>query len=223
MSYTAKIALKDPETGKPYQVEAEFTDSEKDLLENFSRLTHDLFQSTYITAGTQASLTISWKKGEGTRIATILPKRDVADAFLYRFRPFVLENEATHFTKVCGLLGRKFDDPLVRVLLRNQRDVWTGKRIRSVITISDNFGILNGDEALMKWLNAFEYHRDQEKLQRIEPARQFMSDEGIRAFYLMLMTEKARAVSVISAFVELVLGKREGLTINLEKPLENAS
>jgi hypothetical protein len=49
----------------------------------------------------------------------------------------------------------------------------------------------------MKWLNAFEYHRDEDKRNEVEALHWPWPTEGSRALFLALMLDKAAAVSYV--------------------------
>jgi hypothetical protein len=59
----------------------------------------------------------------------------------------------------------------------------------------------------MNWLNAFEYHRDQDKRARLDWLLKRIPTDVSRAIFLMLLIDKAKAVLRISDIVETVLRK----------------
>ena len=69
--------------------------------------------------------------------------------------------------------------------------------------------IINSEKALFVWLNAYEYHRDQNKKREIDRYHQLLPLDHSKAFFLMLLSDKIRAIAAIARFVNIILGKAE--------------
>ena len=218
-----KITIIDPESGEERDVEHEFIDAETQRLRDFVAFTRELIDTQYFKEDRQASLEVKWDDSKGVRVEPYAPAAEVCDALLFRLRPFVLRVEPTFFPSVCSLIGKRVQDPLIHKVLRGQNDQWQGKHFRSIFKVSDNFGILNSDKSVMDYLNGFEYHRDAEKRERLEPTRKFFGDVGLRALFLLLIADKARAIMTIGALCEFLLGARKTIVLRTEAPVRDAS
>jgi hypothetical protein len=207
------VTLKNEASGESEEVSGTLKDDEVQTLEEFVRYAEDLGNTTYMREGPAAALEVRFDKGKEPKVTPTLPGADVADAFVHRLRPFILESEPTSYPRVSGMIARSLDHPLMRQFLRAHSDQWTGKTIRSQMHVSDNFGLLNSDESLMRYLNAYEYHRDRDKQERFEGPRGLLSDDGLRAFYLMLLTSKAKAVLRLSFVCNVILQKRSSVRL----------
>jgi hypothetical protein len=135
-------------------------------------------------------------EGQG-EVQAKLPHPDDIAAFLHRMRPFVLQSEPTYLPSVCNILARRIAAPRIRSRLDRQKKIFQGERMRSIIQINANAVRLNSDEVLMKWLNAFEYHRDEDKRKELEDLHWLWPTEHSRALFLYLMLDKADAVSYV--------------------------
>ena len=62
--------------------------------------------------------------------------------------------------------------------------------------ISNNYRdlIVNSDKTLMTWLNAFEYHRDNDKRKLIEEIDKIIPEDFSRALFASMIIDKVRAV-----------------------------
>ncbi len=223
MALQTSITIVDPYSGEKRQVAGNFPAAEETTVYEYVRAAEALIQTQYFKEKQQASLHISAAKHKDIEVRAYLPPTAVCDAMIFRLRPFVLAKERTYFPKVCGLVGKHLDDISVHLLLRAQRDIWEGKHFRAMLQVSDHLGILNSDNAIMDYLNAHEYHRDKDKQDRLASPRHFMGDVGLRAFYLLLLTEKAKAIMNIAHVCEVILGTRRELTVNFRGAKPKAS
>ncbi|BBJ23444.1 hypothetical protein W01_13710 [Candidatus Nitrotoga sp. AM1P] len=84
-----------------------------------------------------------------------------------------------------------------------------------MISIQSNNCIVNSEKMLFTWLNAYEYHREREKQELLESYSKIMPTEWSRGVFLTLLVEKGKAISNLGALVEVVLGKRNALSLIL--------
>ena len=68
--------------------------------------------------------------------------------------------------------------------------------------------VLNCDKALSDWLNACEYHRDQDKRELIESLQVMLPLPALQAIFIHLLIEKTEALFEMARLVRLVLGKQ---------------
>ncbi len=94
------------------------------------------------------------------------PARDSFRALLHAVRPFILVDEETSFGKIRNLLARRLDDPDFQRYLEREKARFNGTMPGKIQFVADGV-LLNSDEIVQKWLNAYEYHRDRKKAQEI--------------------------------------------------------
>jgi len=204
--YQFELNVEDVSTGKKSSVSGQINDIDGDILKKFIVLGKELWKTKYLNIDKQASLQIKWDQKSGFKSIPYLPDTDLIDAFLYRMRPFILNDEKTNFLRVCNILNKYLDNEIIRGFIKSQKNLWAGVHHRSMFQISDKEGILNTDESLMKYINSYEYHRDEKKEKRFTNIKNYFKDDGLRAFYLMLILEKAKAISNIMELCEIILG-----------------
>jgi hypothetical protein len=201
-----RLVIAEPGGSGSRSVEFQFDEAEARRLRAFVQSSDELVATQYFKEEKQATLRIIGKQGQGVEIIPFSPPVAICDALLFRMRPFVLEREITHFPSIAALIGRHLSDEHIRKWLRGQSEQWSGKKVRSKMQVTDSSGVLNSDQAIMDYLNGFEYHRDSEKQDRFEWTRGFLGDQGLRVFFLLLIMEKAKSVIAVSALSKVLLG-----------------
>lgn len=182
----------------PIHVHCEFPGDEWSRLSRFAEFAGQLSQTRVRKDGGLLEFTVITTAEGQIEIQGKLPSPDDADAFLHRMRPFVLKHkEPTYLPHICNTIARRMNDPRIRARLDRQKKLFDGERMRSMVTIKSNEVVLNSEQMLMKWLNAFEYHRDEDKRNEVEALHWLWPTEGSRALFLALMLDKADAVSYV--------------------------
>ncbi|MFZ1220083.1 MAG: hypothetical protein WAO00_12380 [Chthoniobacterales bacterium] len=200
-------------TNNKVSVTAEFSDDDFRCLEAYRTYVDDLLSVKLVQDGIPCSVNLDYEQGVGTTVTSQLPPDDEIMAMLHRLRPLILTNEHASFNRVCGILGARISEPMVRQAIKALRQVYDGRRMQEQIVIqatADNSEmIINSEAALFTWLNAYEYHRDQNKKEEIDRFHQLLPLIHSKAFFLMLISDKVRALVTITRFVNVVLGKTE--------------
>ena len=147
-------------------------------------------------------LNISWTREDGFKSPPPLPPENHIREFLHVLRPFVLESENTYLPKVCGILARAINEPLFQKNLKQVQRSFNGKHSQAYFTLSSDDVILNSESTLRMWLNAFEYHRDQEKREKLESLHRSMPIDISKGLFIDLLRYKVEAIWWISAFLE---------------------
>jgi hypothetical protein len=198
---------------KKVVIKADFTEEELGRLKAFCEYVRDLFLVKLVQAGIPCSLNLNYQEGIGTTLSTALPPEEEIMAMLHRLRPLILNDEHASFNAVCGIIGRRIEEPLVREALKYQRRVYDGRRMQEQLVVTstneDLERIINSERVLFDWLNAFEYHRDENKRAEIEKLHELIPLDHSKAIFLMLITDKVRAISDLAGLAELIIGKRE--------------
>ena len=72
--------------------------------------------------------------------------------------------------------------------------------------------VLNSEQVFQLWLNAYEYHRDEDKQARMEELHALLPFEWLRAMFLSMMIDRALAVLNIAAFIRFLEQGKPGDT-----------
>jgi hypothetical protein len=187
------------------------------MLEAFCKYVGELRSVPLAKLGIPTSFEIGYKAGEGCHFKTTLPDWDQVAVLLHRLRPLILTSEHASFDRVSGLLGRVLVHPAVRQLLKDNRYIYCGKRFQSKILIMSDNTLLNSEHILMDYLNAFEYHRDQDKAEKLAKLHHILPLESSLPTFLILLSEKVAACFDLADVVNMLLGNTSGLTTQLSK------
>ena len=191
------------------KIEASFNEDEIKLLEGYLQQVEDLRKTKLVKYGFQPSLNMKWDKESGFSIETNLPQEDDLLALLHRLRPFILKKEFASFETITGLLGKKFNHDEFSPFLKRYRLLYQGKHIESLMTITTGDVVVNSEKTMMDWLNSYEYHRDQDKKEKLAPIFNLLSHDGARAIFVMFIVDKIKAIISIADLIKLALGKDE--------------
>ncbi len=121
------------------------------------------------------------------------PNADQRAILLYRLRPFVLEKERYFFQKARTALAQSSTSTFLQDRLKDVKTLFTSKNLSEQVLVNFSGLNLNSEAALQKWLNAFEYHRDESKAIELIKAHEFVSIESSRPLFMMMLQHKARA------------------------------
>jgi hypothetical protein len=168
----------------------------------FRTFAQELCNTRLLAAPGRWDFGMSWSDGDDgvTFHARQMPDPDDFRAFLLLMRPFVLNNEPTFYPRVRNILCRHLHSTPFQEFLDEQLRIFQGKRCQSFTVVSDGV-VLNSDETLMKWLNAYEYHRDHEKRQALEQLHDVWPLGFSKGMWGVMMLHKARAVVELAGWI----------------------
>lgn len=208
MSPKSRLTLKVDQISEELTVEADIPDDEWRVLEDFVSSAHELLETKFVASGMQSSLKIKKEmNSDDIKVEASLPLWDDVMVFLHRLRPIYLERESTSFFRVANILGRRFEHPRIRGMLKGYRDLYSGKILRSSFEISSNDVVVNSDEVLSRWLNSYEYHRDPDKRVFIERLHEVFPVDASKVLFIALLVEKVKAIASLSSLASVVIGK----------------
>lgn len=144
---------------------------------------------------------VKWNRNTGLGYETRMPAEADLLAFLHAMRPFVLQKEDTYFDRICKLLKRHLSHDDIRAAIDYELDEFSGKHFQEQLGVKADGVMLNSEDILRKWLNAFEYHHDQDKKRALEELHRMIPLEASRALFLSMMIDKANAVFEIAALI----------------------
>ncbi len=218
MAYEYQLTLTVKETNETVSLSGSFQENEWNLLSDFLEYADDLLSTRFVRSGMRASLNIKWSQEAGMVVSAQLPNWDDVIVFLHKLRPIVLQSERTNFYRICNLLAKRLAHPYFRSMLDEQRKMYGGQRMQSVIQVRINDVVLNSEEVLSYWLNAFEYHRDKDKKKFIESLHEMFPFDASKVLFLQLLADKTQAIHNIAIFVRVVLRKQRRLEGILRLP-----
>ena len=199
LRYTISIIHNKTQT--KHTIIANISNNEWTSLTNFENYTQDLLKANFLRKDYSYSAsfedTLSYEVKE-------LPTDEELAYFLHKFRPFYLQKEPTNFLRICKIINKNFRDIWIQLLIDEQMKNFTNTMTSSLwkIETADNI-VLNSEKMLDKWLNGFEYHKDNEKRLYVEKLHDdfFPLDFNKILFYSMLK-DKTRAIRNIANMIK---------------------
>jgi hypothetical protein len=189
-----------------HEVQISFPDEEWALLQKYSQYVHELRHTNAYREPLNVSTNIRITPEQGLTYDVSMPDWEKVIVILHRLRPFLLENESTYFNRIRSILGRRVDDKNIKSLLKYNKDIFLGKHMRGMMIIKIDDVILNSEEFLTKWLNAFEYHRDDEKRRFIEQIHEAFPMDITKSIFVSLIIDKIKAIDNVCGIIDLILG-----------------
>jgi hypothetical protein len=93
-------------------------------------------------------------------------------------------------------MSRHVDSRVFRSSIAAIKDIFSGTYMQqNIFKVESNSIALNSDPFFMDWLNSYEYHRDQEKKERVDALHRIMPLDFTQAIMMLLMSEKTRAIA----------------------------
>jgi hypothetical protein len=125
----------------------------------------------------------------------------------------LLKNEVTHFNDIQSLLGKALDHPVIREFLRAQRNLYSGKSFQEQVKFVSNGEILNSENVLFKWLNAYEYHRERKYQEYIDGLHRMLPIDFSKVVFLGLLKDKAAAAFSLADFIQVIQGVQQRVSL----------
>jgi hypothetical protein len=203
---TPTFRLRLPDSEESEIVKVTFTPSEVARLRLFVDCSAALLRTSIVQRGFPTTIDVKYAGGQ-LAVEWTRPTDDEMAAYLHRYRPFGLKKESTYFDNIVNLLSKNVENSLFRSSLRTFRDMFNGKCMQNTkIKIESNDVILNCDDFFMDWLNAYQYHRVPDTIQRVDALHTILPLGFTEAFLMGLMSEKTGAISRVAhyakAFIE---------------------
>jgi hypothetical protein len=206
--HPCKLTIEVSDQRDPVEVRCEFDDSEWALLSSFRQLAADLEATALLNTPANLRVSFNWDRQRGLQTESTLPNSDSLAALLHRLRPFVLESEQTSFFRIVSVLGKKLRHPSFHQILGRLRDLYGGGRLRRTVVFTSNDVVINSERTLNLWLNSHEYHRDPQKAEILAALHKIMPLETSKVIFVILLLDKAEAISHLSAIIETIQGKQ---------------
>jgi len=208
-----KVKIAVDRGGQQLKVQADFPKQDWQLLLNYSECVHDLRRTRAFQKPLHVRMNFKLMFGEGLSVKIELPDWDDVIVLLHRLRPLILLNEPTFFGRIRNLLYQHIDNPGIREMLAYDNRLFTGDISLSQMRISLYGGdirqelTINSDNFFHTWLNAYEYHRDDEKRQFVERINKVFPEDASKAFLVSLVIDKVKAVNNLCGLIDVLSGE----------------
>jgi hypothetical protein len=144
--------------------------------------------------------------GQPIEIRGVQPTDDQTAIFVHRLRPFQLQNEPYQFGKIKNTVAQgTSSSKFMQSYLDRTKDMFTGAAMQQQVRISIGDELLNSEKALIAWLYAAEYHRDETKMIALLKENRPPPEQLARPIFMMLLRAKIDAVLALGNIVHRLL------------------
>lgn len=202
MAMSFEIVLKSTWDGTEERVKGSITDADWRRLTRFREMVADLRATRWVQAGLDTNFTVRGGKGKTKVTWRKRPSRAMVSEFLHRLRPFVLETEPTFYPRLNKLLRRRIDHPFVRSDLDAQRAIFHHGGFARYGQLMISGLPLYNSQTFSRWLNGFEYHRNDSDRQTLAEAFSGPPDELALAVFYSIAADRAKMVMHFATFID---------------------
>lgn len=185
------------------------------MLNGYLEACDRLAESKWIQEGMWSTFNMQMRSPNYVHTSAILPDWDDVIVVLHKYRPIGLQQEPTFFGRVVNVLAKNIDVPFFREVLDRFRQKFAGKDFQSLIKITSNGTVVNAEEVLNAWLNAYEYHQDREKRVFVDDLHRLVPLDSSKAVLLQFLAERIEAALALAEEIRVVLGKRKQVELHL--------
>ena|SRR5664279_4403574 len=198
--------------GRDETVVVTLTEEDAALLVRYWQYSQELRETKWVREHMHVSS--NWRlTAQGLEVRSEQPPPEIMDQFLLRFRPLCLQREPTFFGRINNLVNGLVPNEQMRAIAREQKDLFSGKKMQQQLQVISNGVLLNSQETLEKWLNAYQYHREQAKKEQLDALHKILPIEGSIPLFLHLLVDRAKAVLALADLVGLIIGKTEKIEV----------
>ena len=145
-----------------------------------------------------------------------LPSDDEIAAFLHRLRPIYLQKEALNYNTISNLLSEHLNVPAITQCLREWKHHYDARASREAFEIAVATKVLNSQDFLDNYLNALEYHRDQDRRKVIDEISVHYPLEAQKAIIVLLLAMRLKAIKNLASFLQNCFSHEDGQPLTLE-------
>lgn len=208
MEYNKQIII----NGEGYQLD--LNEEEVELLKEFVQLVQEIKSEPILDKKFSMSLNISGSVNEPMRFDIKLPDGMRLSALLHKMRPLILKEERTYLHKIIKVFAKKIDNPLLRDYFKTHSKKFRIDPSYQAYHIRiDEKDIIN-EETFFLWLNAYEYHRDIDKIKKMEPIVDAFGKDFLTAIMINILIDKFHAIQDMANFVnEIIIQEKTQLEL----------
>lgn len=209
MSKSFQIKISEHGTGIETRVTGEIPSAEWEKMVVFMDEVVRLEATRAVSQGlrVQFKFTVS-RDTKQLQFSGSLPHEDDIVVILHRLRPFILQDEPANFHRVTNILSHHLDDSKVRDVIKDWKDGFSGKNFQRTVRIdmqSESMRtIVNSEENLTTWLNAFEFHRDVDKRREIDELCKMFPKPVLYAVFVNMLFNKIYAIQNVAMLIRTI-------------------
>jgi|CXWL01.1.fsa_nt_gi hypothetical protein len=207
-------------------VPVQFSEEEFAILDLYVEQCEALMRCAWVKEGHTVEFSLRCDENGDLSFASKVPPEDVVASLLHRLRPCMLQAEPASFLRVSSLVGGRIPNDQVRSYLRVLRRTYDGRNSQRLMRVEARGAgseglkppgglVLNSLEAVLDWLNAYEYHRDRAKREALELATGLLPLEATRVFFLGMLGDICGAVLSLGELAGILSGRDTGAPLTV--------
>jgi len=189
-----------------------FSGEDWNALERFVREADKLRATRFAQEGLGGSIAIKFNHKSGVSSKAKAIDDEAFSTLILKARPFLLGNENTNFFRIWKMLSKYLHT--YEVFFDHLQEIKAYFQLSRMSKLPKfyNLGeIPDSHQDVMDWLNAYEYHRDEEKRVKIEKKLGlFGTDQNGAPVIAFAITEMVQAIFHLSDFIENLLESKKG-------------
>lgn len=188
-------------------VSGSFDKSDADTLHKFIKHMSRVRTCGLLTRGMPGISNISFTVETGLKLTCASYEKPELYELLHVLRPVILQEEPASFQNVSGLLRKRFTNRRFSDYLKPIRSMFEDGELRSYMQVTLGDQPFFDQSLLSLWLNAEQYHTDEEKAVAWEEFEHSLTVENTRALVMAQLHSKVKALMHLETIVDLVLKK----------------
>lgn len=195
----------------------EFPGDEWALLLRFARFAEEFVEHCLPHQHTPSNI----RYDAGVGYSSNQPEKYDVGGFLHWMRPFLVDSEETNFHAVYRILSERMDHPLLRRVLKREKERFSGKVLQGMMTIKVDSVLVNSEEVFKMWVNSVTpgYHRRPDNAQKLAD---LLPPDGLplehaQVFFLQMLWHKTEAVVRLAQLVR-AMEHRKGSSVSMRLP-----
>jgi hypothetical protein len=188
----------------------------KSKLVAFTEAANTLSKTAFVANRKQICISLHFSKDGRITNKSPLPSDDEIAAFLHRLRPIYLAREALNYNTISNLVSAHLNDDAVTQCLREWKRLYDARLSREEFEITAAANVLNSQAFLDNYLNALEYHRDQDRRKVIDEISGHYPLEAQKAIIVLLLAMRLEAIKKLASFLRNCFSREDGQSITLE-------
>ena len=190
MGQPYNITMKLKSTGETIRITGQIPSEAWTTLLRFRDEANEFLADLKECENLKVSGTLNWNTTDGlsSEVHDTIKSRDLA-MILHHLRPFLLQNEPLEFNRTVNLLQRYIRHEWMGAGFRFLKDLFSGKEFQRQTRITSGDLRVNCERTLMTWINAYEYHRDDDKRRLIEELDARFPAEFSRSLFVSMVID----------------------------------
>lgn len=201
-------------------IEGHIPSEEWNLLLRFKAESESLWNTLQRCGDLNTRASLKWNKEDGVLDASGSIRLDENDlsAILHKMRPFLLNKEKTNFYKIANIIKRRIRSEYTHYLVETIKSRFSGRELSDMMQALFQRGqenmLINSEGIFMKWVNAEEYHRDDEKRELLEEIDSVLPRTFSRSLFESSLIDRAKSVIELGNII-VSLEERSGRKITI--------